>query len=290
MISIEARVHPKSVMAIHAPHKVLSMFHSRNVCLHRPGQALRVHHRSVVSGLLQTAAHPVGTRSGGCLDAAHSRGMGDGPLHTPGPGCSAVHMQQAAVWVPDRVCIRSSPPVSLHQHGICLATPSDHFRLPPQGALARPDVGPLFGHAESFQRATTPANGTSSLMSFPHGSRVNDGIDPSLCSLAYTTVDEVAALIAKLGPGALLAKVDIESAYRLIPVHPQDRPLQAMRWEGQLYIDPMLPFGLHSDPKIFNAVANALNWHLHQSEIPLIRHYMDDFIIIAPPHSSQCRE
>ena len=99
-----------------------------------------------------------------------------------------------------------------------------------------------------------------------------------------------AALIAKLSPGALLAKVDIESAYSLIPVHPQDRPLQAMRWEGQLYIDPMLPFGLRLAPKIFNAVADALNWHLHQSGIPLTRHYLDDFIIVAPPHSSQCRE
>ena len=73
-------------------------------------------------------------------------------------------------------------------------------------------------------------------------------------------------------------------------MHPQDRPLQAMRWEGQLYVDPMLPFGLRSSPKIFNAVADVLNWHLHQSGIPLIRHYLDDFIIIAPPHSSQCRE
>ena len=41
-----------------------------------------------------------------------------------------------------------------------------------------------------------------------------------------------------------MAKVDIESAYRLIPVHPHDRPLQAVLWQGQIYIDPMLPFGL----------------------------------------------
>ena len=63
-------------------------------------------------------------------------------------------------------------------------------------------------------------------------------------------IDDVAALVAVLGRGSLLAKVDIESAYRLIPVHPQDRPLQAMVWEGQLFIDPMLPFGLRSAPKI----------------------------------------
>ena len=62
-------------------------------------------------------------------------------------------------------------------------------------------------------------------LSFPWGHSVNDGIDPSLCSLSYSTVDEVADLVARLGAGALLAKVDIESAYRLIPVHPDDSAL-----------------------------------------------------------------
>ena len=99
-------------------------------------------------------------------------------------------------------------------------------------------------------------------LSFLPGQSVNDGIDPALCSLAYTTVDQVAEVVARLGTAAFLAKVDIESAYRLIPVHPQDRPLQAVRWEGQVFIDPMLPFGLRSAPKIFNAVADALNWTL----------------------------
>ena len=77
-------------------------------------------------------------------------------------------------------------------------------------------------------------------LSFPKGRSVNDRIDPSLCSLSYSTVDEVADLVVALGQGALLSKIDIESAYRLIPVHPQDRPLQAMRWDGKLFVDPML--------------------------------------------------
>ena len=50
-------------------------------------------------------------------------------------------------------------------------------------------------------------------------------------------------MVVSLGRGALLSKVDIESAYRLILVHPEDRPLQAISW---VYIDPMLPFSLWS--------------------------------------------
>ena len=62
-------------------------------------------------------------------------------------------------------------------------------------------------------------------LSFPHGKSVNDGVDQALCSLSYTTVDDIAAVVPQLGSGTLLAKVDIELAYRLIPVHPHGHPL-----------------------------------------------------------------
>ena len=96
-------------------------------------------------------------------------------------------------------------------------------------------------------------------LSFPLSQSINDGIDPSLCSLSYISVDQVADIATQYGRGTFLAKVDIELAYRLIPVHPQDRPLLAVVWDNQIFIDPMLPFGLRSAPKIFNVVADALN-------------------------------
>ena len=119
---------------------------------------------------------------------------------------------------------------------------------------------------------------------------MNDGIDPEFTSLQYLRVDEVAARVTHVGVGALLAKVDIEAAYRQVPVHPQDQPLQALRWENQVYVDPRLPFGLRSAPKIFNAVADALQWILHRAGIPYVQHYLDDFIIVALPDSPQCQE
>ena len=125
-------------------------------------------------------------------------------------------------------------------------------------------------------------------LSFPPGLSVNDGIDPDLCSLTYTSVDRVAEVVAAFPPGALLAKIDIESAYRLVPVHPRDRPLQAVQWGGALYIDPMLPFGLRSAPKIFNALADGLEWYLRWLGIRNIFHYLDDFLVVGPPMSSEC--
>ena len=95
-------------------------------------------------------------------------------------------------------------------------------------------------------------------LSSPAGSSVNDAIDPSSCSLTYISVDMVAKEVAQLGRGANLAKVDIKSAYRIVPVNPEDRMLLGMQWKGKTFLDTRLPFGLRSAPIIFMALADAL--------------------------------
>uniref|UniRef100_A0A1X7V5R5 Reverse transcriptase domain-containing protein n=1 Tax=Amphimedon queenslandica TaxID=400682 RepID=A0A1X7V5R5_AMPQE len=59
----------------------------------------------------------------------------------------------------------------------------------------------------------------------PVGLSVNDGVDSALCLLEYMSVNRVAEVIADLGVSTLRAKIDIKSAYRMIPGHPADRPL-----------------------------------------------------------------
>ena len=62
-------------------------------------------------------------------------------------------------------------------------------------------------------------------LSHPEGGSVNNGIEAQLCSLKYTSAESVAVAAQRLGRGALLAKLDITSAYRLVPVHLQDHYL-----------------------------------------------------------------
>ena len=70
-------------------------------------------------------------------------------------------------------------------------------------------------------------------LSSPEGLSVNDGISRELCSLSYVSVGSAAKVVAQLGRGALLAKIDIKSAYRMLPVHPDDRWLLGMRSMGR---------------------------------------------------------
>ena len=81
-------------------------------------------------------------------------------------------------------------------------------------------------------------------LSNPSGTSVNDGIDLELCSLSYISVDEVARVVALLGRGTMLGKTDIKGTYRIIPVHPADRLLLGMEWQGNIFVDTRLPFGL----------------------------------------------
>ena len=75
-----------------------------------------------------------------------------------------------------------------------------------------------------------------------------------------------------LGKGILLAKVDIEAAY------------------DRVYVDPMLPFGLRSAPKIFNAISDTLEWILQHQGVEFYEHYLDDFIILGRPDSPECQQ
>ena len=125
-------------------------------------------------------------------------------------------------------------------------------------------------------------------MSSPEGFSVNDGISPTLSSLEYIHIQDVIKKIISLGPNANLAKIDIKSAYRICPVHIDDRLLLGMSFQGKVYIDTALPFGMRSAPKIFNALADALLWILKQHGVSALLHYLDDFITFSPPNSPQC--
>ena len=127
-------------------------------------------------------------------------------------------------------------------------------------------------------------------LSFPQGHSVNDGVDAESCSMRYTTVENFAVAAMECGRGALLAKVDIRAAYRHVAVHPDDRYLLGVVWDGALYIDCMLPFGLRSAPKVFNVVADTLEWMMRVSGVQKIDHYLDDFATYGAPYSEECAE
>ena len=89
---------------------------------------------------------------------------------------------------------------------------------------------------------------------------------------------------------ALMAKMDVQRAYRNIPVAPCDRRLLGFQWQSQVYVDKALPFGFCSAPLIFSAVADALLWIMKRRGVSWAIHYVDDFLSIGGSHSDECHQ
>ena len=106
--------------------------------------------------------------------------------------------------------------------------------------------------------------------------------------MSYISIDTVIKQINLLGQGTQLAKLDIKQAYRMVPIHPTDRLLLAMKWRGKAFIDKALPFGLRSATLIFTAIADALQFMMEARGANPVLHYLDDFVILGEPGFKQC--
>jgi len=125
-------------------------------------------------------------------------------------------------------------------------------------------------------------------LSYPEGDSINDHIPKDPYALQYVRVDDAIRILKSLGPGAFMAKTDLKSAFRLIPIHPDDWHLLGIYWNNQYYVDLYLPFGLRSAPYLFNQLSDALEWVLkHNYRLPRVLHILDDFFI-AEPNRLQC--
>ena len=74
-------------------------------------------------------------------------------------------------------------------------------------------------------------------LSVPHGSSVNDFIDPDIFTLTYCSVDDAYVIVNSLGAGALISKIDLKSAFRLISVRPRGWNLLGIQWREKFYVD-----------------------------------------------------
>jgi Reverse transcriptase (RNA-dependent DNA polymerase) len=121
-------------------------------------------------------------------------------------------------------------------------------------------------------------------LSAPTGRSVNDGIPKHYGTIAYETFQFALRHVAKAGRGCKLIKRDLKSAFRFVPVSPYDHWLLMYEWNGRIYVELFLPFGLRTAPLIFNLFSEAIHWIMQLKGYNLC-HYIDDFLLILPPGS-----
>jgi hypothetical protein len=111
---------------------------------------------------------------------------------------------------------------------------------------------------------------------------VLQSFDDAVSMLADIPVQSSPSSAASTSKSILLSKIDVKSAYRLVPVHHEDWHLLGMQWRGKYYYDNVLVFGLASACRHWERVATAIHWmaqtHL---KLQLLVHYIDDYLLIS---------
>lgn len=126
-------------------------------------------------------------------------------------------------------------------------------------------------------------------LSFPEKASINHHIPKEFCTVQYQSIHNAIEIIKQVGKGALLAKIDIENAYKQISIHPSDFELLGFMINNQYYYDKTLPFGLSYSCNLFEKFSTALQWILTTKfGVQHCVHMLDDFLFIGAPSSPEC--
>lgn len=109
-----------------------------------------------------------------------------------------------------------------------------------EGIKAKRVVGPFqnppFTHLQVSPLGLVPKKEAGEFrvihhLSYPEGSSINDGISEEHKMVQYQNIDSAIKLIKQHGQGTLLAKTDIEAAFKLVPIHPDSYELMGFKVE-----------------------------------------------------------
>lgn len=134
-------------------------------------------------------------------------------------------------------------------------------------------------------------------LSWPPGRSINDGISPEEYKLKYITLDDITSVIKAMGKDTLISKLDLEDAFKTIPVSPNDWELLGSMLHvedndgniiPQYYFEKVLPFGGRSSPKLFNDFADALEYIMHENGVSICKHFLDDYCTFGKKSSNEC--
>ena len=120
----------------------------------------------------------------------------------------------------------------------------------------------------------------------PNFISVNNYMKEVFSTFSYTKLDDV---ISQIGQGDYMATIDLESAYRAVPILPENRQSFGLAWDfgsGEvLMCDNFLGFGTKIAPFIFDRMTDSVSRFMQRNSFKCYN-YLDDFIIIGSDEES----
>jgi len=97
-------------------------------------------------------------------------------------------------------------------------------------------------------------------------------------------------MISSLGKSALIAKVDISQAFRLLIINPADFDLLGIMFDNEYYIDKCLPMGCSISCSLFEKFSTFLHKIVkEETGISTLDHYLDDFLFAGAAETNDCQ-
>ncbi|QRV82385.1 polyprotein like [Ceratobasidium sp. AG-Ba] len=149
------------------------------------------------------------------------------------------------------------------------------FRSAPLGVVAKSTPGEF----RIIQDFSFPCNGGE------HPA-LNAEINPDDFQCEWGTFDEVVKIIISAPPGAQAATLDVESAYRQMPVSIVDQHNIVISWEDKLYVDHCVPFGARSSNGIFGRCGDGMSNICRVRGLGPVIKWVDDYLYFCFPSSS----
>jgi hypothetical protein len=112
---------------------------------------------------------------------------------------------------------------------------------------------------------------------------VNVEINASDFLTAWGTFDETSNLILSLPKGCLATTFDISAAYRVTPIAPKQQNVLCVWWDGKVWVDRVVMFGLSSSTGVFGAVADMLVAIYKAAGFWPVLKWVDDFLVLRLP-------
>lgn len=110
-----------------------------------------------------------------------------------------------------------------------------------------------------------------------------DSVNASVLAeaLELSSFGTAAQAIVAAGRGCFLIKLDVEAAYKQVPVRREDWHLLGFKWLGKYYFERVLPFGLRSSCRLWDLYASALHFLFEWLGVSVVIHYIDDFLFVV---------
>lgn len=150
-----------------------------------------------------------------------------------------------------------------------------HFRTAPLGVVPKPNSTSF----RIIQDLSFPRNDPSNFS-------VNSEINSSDFPCEWGTFAQCFFLVAKAPLGTQVAVFDVDSAYRNVPIAPDEQPHFCISWENQIYVDHCVAFGSASSAGLFGRVADAFVAIIKHRGAQQVLKWVDDIIFFRYPCNS----